>query len=221
LAGHEGIAEVRLAGTGVSLYGRIQSISRSAAALRLLTTPCDPLLAPPGFEAELLYLQDRAVFASIVRVEALDGDRLTLSLVHAPAPTRRRVNSRVRCEFPVHYRAVRSDGHTGAWMECSAEDVSTGGIGLLFPSGVEIPRRLELRFVLPQLASPAAEHVRRGHGDVLGTSDSGTVKAVGRVTHCRPSTYGRVRCGTAFCAISAEERERLARFTDSLTLLAS
>jgi c-di-GMP-binding flagellar brake protein YcgR len=220
VAGHDGIAEVRLAGTGVSLYGKIANLSISAATLQLITAPCDPLLTPPGFEAELLYLQDRVVFASVVRIEALDGNKLALSLVNVPRPVKRRVNSRVRCDFAVHYRAVRADGHMGAWMECRAEDVSTGGIGLVFPPAIEIPRRVELRFVLPQISQSPADVVRRGNADVINTPETGLIKAVGRVTHCRPSTYGRVRCGTAFCAIASEERERLARFTGSLTLLA-
>lgn len=220
LKNREGMAEVRLTEPGIALYGALHSASSTLLSIELITVPRAPGIVRCGMEAEVHYAHGGSVFASVTSVQGLTDSHLDLTIVHRARPSSRRSIRRAPCDIPVQYRVVRPDGRTGAWMECSAEDISAGGIGLLIPSGVEIPRRIEMRFFLPIVTAVPTEHRRLHSPDSAALTDPHPFKAFGRVVHCRPSTYGRMRAGTAFSGIASSDRDRLARFVESVTLKA-
>lgn len=221
LTKRDGVAEVRFTDTGIALFGAIRSASCSSLSIELITAPRRAGIVKSGSEAEVFYAHGGTLFVSVSSVQSITESTVELALVHGPRPTPRRTVRRARCDVPVQYRAIRADGRTGAWMECAAEDISPGGIGLVFPEGVEVPRRVELRFFLPLLAAAPAEHRRLSTVDDLAATDPHPYKATGRIVHCRPTTYGRTRAGTAFSVISSSDRGRLAKFVETVALHAA
>lgn len=208
----QGIAEIRFGDMGIALYGSIRDLSSSTISVELITMPRDPLALANGTETEFLYSNADVTYASVATVDSLDAGRLELTVKNRPQPISRRNNRRAKCDMPVQYRALRSDGRVGAWMECTADDISTGGIGLLFPGGVEIPRRLETRFVLPTVQALPSGHSRLIMANTLASTDHRPMKATGRVTHSRPMPYGRIRAGVVFNAIALADIERIAAY---------
>jgi len=120
--------------------------------------------------------------------------------------------------MPVQYRAIRPDGRMGAWMECTAEDVSCGGIGLIFEPGIAIPRRLQVKFVLPPVSSLSNTKSEDDSVAVIrGFYDDPPIKAAGRVVHTQPRPETRIHAGVAYTVITSQERDRIARFVESLS----
>jgi len=175
-----------------------------------------------GNEAEIVYSAGGALYTAVVIFTGWNNGQLSMEYRTDSRPAPRRTKSRIRCEMPVQYRAVRPDGRMGAWLECTAEDVSCGGIGLIFESGIPIPRRIQVAFVLPPVSSLSGGRGENENVAVIrGFYDEPPIKAAGRVVHTQPRPESRIHAGVAYSVIASHERDRIARFVESLAVHAA
>jgi hypothetical protein len=212
-----GLAELRLGTSGVALFGALRTAELPTFTVDLVTLPANPAMVRSNSASELLFYLEGTLYTSAVRVRSLEGTRMELVLAQKPSPMGRRGTSRAKCKVLVQFRTLRPDGHAGAWQECFTDDMGAGGAGLVVDAKAEIPRRIEMRFFLPAAQATAHDDPRLAQADqALG--EASPVRAIGKVTHCRRHSNDRVRYGTMFNVISAEDRERIARFVENTEL---
>jgi hypothetical protein len=218
----DGLVEIRLGEQGVCLYGQIANQTAGSLTVTLITTPCDSYVLSTGNEAEIVYSAGGALYTAVVIFTGWSNGQLSLEYRTESRPAPRRTKSRIRCEMTVQYRAVRPDGRMGAWLECTAEDVSCGGIGLIFEPGIPIPRRIQVKFVLPPVSSLSGSKQEDDSVAVIrGFYDEPPIKAAGRVVHTQPRTESKIHAGVAYTVITSQERDRIARFIESLAVHAA
>ncbi len=218
------MAEIRVGDHGIAIYGQLLSTDDDTLTVNLLTIPRDQGMIRQGDEAEVVYFARGTLFTAVVAIAGWQNNQLVLGIRSEAKPAPHRTRARVRYHMPVQYRAVRPDGRMGAWLECEAEDIGGGGIGLVFEAQTSIPRRMEVRFLLPAISSAKSStriHLDSGSVILSHQQDDRPIKAVGRVVHTHPRARGRVHIGLAYSVIAPQERDRIVRFVESLSAKAA
>lgn len=214
----ENMAEVKLMPYGISLYGTIVQMNEQSVIVRLLTVPRAAELVQQGTEAEIVCTHEGRVTSAAACVLGTRGDDLALAIQRAQAgSSQRRATPRVECEVPVQYRAIRSDGRTGAWLDGTVCDLSVGGLGIVLPARAEVPKRLEVLFLLPNEHSHGRGITRTyaDDGSVIlqAADDDRPIRAVARTAHARTLPDGRTRVGICFITMAPADKQRLVRFS--------
>src|SRR5579862_6192093 len=209
------LVEIKLLRFGISLFGHLAQDNEAQLAVRLLTLPKLPALVNRGHEVEVISITPGAAFSAVATIAGAQDDEVVLAVQERQADVQRRVAKRKAVTAPVQYRAVRTDGRMGAWLDAEILDLGTGGVGLLLDHGAEVPKRLEMMFYLPgDLASTkAGARTYADDGSVIlnVSTDERCLRVIGRSAYCRAHTDGRVRVGVAFTVITTEDKQRIER----------
>ena len=217
---HKNLAEIRLTQHQISLYGMIMQSSPSQVGLRLVTAPLMDGLLTAGMPVELVQNQLNSFHSAAASLVNLQGPDILLSLVEELKPTQRRATTRVDCEIPAQYRAIRTDGRMGAWQDGIIADLSVGGVKMVLPPRVEVPKRMEILFFLPHETTAGKSTARMYQDDgscILSAGETDRpLRATARAAHCRPMSDGRLQVGIAFSVIAGADKERIARFVEAV-----
>jgi hypothetical protein len=221
------VAELRFTAQGVSLYGTVMEMSAEDIAVRLHAGPASRDLFLKDNVVEMIVVARNTMFMASTRVLGVKNGLLQLGFL-APVRTVQRRNAlRVPIELDVSFRPIQDHGCFGLWKHGVSTDISSGGMCLLIPPGIEVPRKTETLFMLPnsegeyELASVRCAddgiEMLKTFEEIrleplrIPTKDS-PLKATARVSNRIPRAEGYIALGLTFTLLSPADQIRLARF---------
>lgn len=223
-------AALRFADQLESLYGTVTHMSQQDINIRLHAPPSPSILFATGTGAGLIVLARDMMYTTATEVVAAKHGDVRLQFTSGITATQRRRHIRVAYELGVSYRLIQDNGCYGSWRNGFSRDISSGGMCLVIETGFEVPRHIEMLFMLPDQSSDSLiEGVASGpgNGDILKLvapnrpsavrtpNKERPVKALARVSNHRMLADGRLALGLAFSTVSPADELRLTRFLNA------
>ena len=221
------VAELRFTEQGVNLYGTVMEMSVEDITVRLHSGPAPRGLFAVDNAVDLVVVAKNTMFMATTQILRLDNGLLQLGFSSPVRTIQRRKEQRVAIELDISFRPIQDRGCYGLWKHGLSRDISGAGMCLLIAPGLDVPSKIEVLFMLPEMATDAPmskvlcgddgiemlKMIAEDRLQMLHTaSRDRPVKATAQVRNRRMQSDGALVLGLTFTLLSPADQIRLARF---------
>lgn len=217
------VAELRFVATGINLYGSVVRMSAQDVAVRLKSLPVSTKLFAMKTDVDLVVLAKETMYTAATQIIGSEDGLLRLAFSAPICAVQRRKEQRVALDQDVTFRSVQGSACYGPWKTGSCTDISSGGMRLITAPSLDIPQKLEVLIMLPELAVGPMAPDPNDDVALIGDHRAGTLrapagrpmKAIARVCNSARQPNGSMSLGLAFTLLSTADQIRLARFLNA------
>lgn len=178
---------VGLTGENICGYGHATQPSTERLTLLMKTGASADAPFPQGQLIALTALAEGCISLLTGEVVSFEDRHLTLTLHTGGRTVFRRSSQRLSCSVPIEFRGGTVET-LSPWQQATVNNMSMGGMSILFPAGVHVPKEIEVRFPSQKIGS-----------------DSRPISLFAQILRRRPLPNGKLECGVSYTKVVSSD----------------